>query len=100
MSPVEDENDNATTTATRARKHASMTKPNFNREQLNKLLDRVDRVQAEIKELNNDKKEIFAEAKALGFNTKIMRIVLRRRAMDKAELEEQDMLVDLYDTGL
>lgn len=77
-----------------------MTKPNFNREQLNKLLDRVDRVQAEIKELNNDKKEIFAEAKALGFNTKIMRIVLRRRAMDKAELEEQDMLVDLYDTGL
>lgn len=77
-----------------------MAKPNFDRSKLNSLLDRIDRLDEEKRQLTQDQKEVFTEAKAMGFNTKIMRIVLRRRRMDATELEEQDALVDLYGTGL
>ena len=43
-----------------------------------------------------DVREIFAEAKSVGFDTKVMRQVIRLRKMEKADRQEQEELIDLY----
>lgn len=68
--------------------------------QLRSFMERIERVAEEQADLAADKREIFAEAKGNGFDTKIMRIILRRRAADRAELAEQDALVHTYSTAL
>lgn len=60
------------------------------------LIERIERVNEEIGALQEDRKEIFAEAKAFGFDPKIMRILIRRRAMEKSKRDEQDALVHVY----
>lgn len=45
-------------------------------------------------------KEIYAEAKGTGFDTKIMRMVVRLRKMSKADLQEQEAILDLYMTAV
>jgi uncharacterized protein (UPF0335 family) len=65
-------------------------------QQLKAYFERIERLTEEKKALADDIRDVFAEAKGSGFDPKIMRIVLRRRAADRAELAEQDALVDLY----
>ena len=67
---------------------------------LRSLIERVERLTEEKQDTAKDIREVFAEAKGAGFDPKIMRIVLRRRAMDKAERDEQDALVDTYSASL
>jgi uncharacterized protein (UPF0335 family) len=67
--------------------------------QLRAFFERIERMEEEKKAIQDDIKEIFAEAKGNGFNPKIMRIILRRRAMGRAELAEQDAIVHLYSTA-
>lgn len=64
--------------------------------QLRQMIERIERVNEELGVLQEDRKEIFAEAKAFGLDPKIMRIIIRRRAMDKAKRDEQDALVHVY----
>jgi uncharacterized protein (UPF0335 family) len=66
------------------------------REQLESIIERVERVQAEIDGLNSDKSEIFKEAKSNGFNTKVIKKILKIRAADPIEREEEDAILDLY----
>lgn len=68
--------------------------------QLRAFFERIERMEKEKKAVADDIKEIFAEAKGNGFNTKVMRIILRRRKQDAAERAEQDALVHLYSTAL
>jgi uncharacterized protein (UPF0335 family) len=63
---------------------------------LTAFLERIERLEAEKKALASDIKEVFEEAKGSGFDTKIMRIVLRRRARDKDDLDEEDTMVEIY----
>ncbi len=63
-------------------------------------IERVERMEEEKKAIAEDIKEIYAEAKGNGFDTKIMRIILKRRAADRAELAEQDALVHTYSKAL
>jgi uncharacterized protein (UPF0335 family) len=60
------------------------------------FIDRVERIDEEIKALNEDKKEVFAEAKGEGFDVKVLREILRLRKQDKDEHDEQESLLDLY----
>ncbi|MDP2355687.1 MAG: DUF2312 domain-containing protein [Beijerinckiaceae bacterium] len=60
------------------------------------IIERVENVEAEIKELNEGKKEIFAEAKADGFDTKVLKEIIKMRKEEKAERDERDALLDLY----
>jgi uncharacterized protein (UPF0335 family) len=60
------------------------------------FIERVERIDEEIKALNEAKKEVFAEAKGEGFDVKILREILRLRKQDKDERDEQDSLLDLY----
>jgi len=68
--------------------------------QLRSFFERIERINEEIDALNNDKSEVYAEAKATDFDVKVMRIVLQRRKMDSAEVMERDTLIDLYESVL
>lgn len=73
-----------------------MGKANFAKDQLKSLIERIERLEEEKAALAGDIKEVYAEAKANGFDTKIMRKVVRIRKMDSAERQEEDALLDLY----
>lgn len=68
--------------------------------QLKSFFERVERLAEERKAISDDIREVFAEAKGNGFDPKVMRILLRRRAMDAGDRAEQDALVDIYTTAV
>ena len=65
-------------------------------DQLRAFVERIERVEEEIKALTEDKKDIFAEAKGKGFDVKILREVIRIRKQDQKELDEHATLLDVY----
>ena len=69
-------------------------------EQLIQLIERVERLEEEKRALMADIKDVYAEAKATGFEPKIMRQVIRLRAMDRDLLSEEDVLLDTYRDAL
>jgi uncharacterized protein (UPF0335 family) len=73
-----------------------MAKHGFAKERLRSFLERVERVEEEKKALGDDIKEIYAEAKGEGFDTKTMRQVVRLRKMDRADFQEAEAQLDLY----
>lgn len=77
-----------------------MAKANFAKDQLKSLVERVERLEEEKTALAGDIREVYAEAKGQGFDTKIMRAVVRIRKLDSNEREEQDALLDLYLSAL
>jgi uncharacterized protein (UPF0335 family) len=64
--------------------------------QLRSLIERIERLEEEKKALADDIRDVFAEAKGQGFDTKIMRQVIRLRKKDTAERQEEEALLDLY----
>ncbi len=72
----------------------------FAKDALKSYFERIERLQEEKDALSADMKEVYAEAKGTGFDTKIMRKVIALRKMDKAELQEMDALLDLYRTAV
>ena len=65
-------------------------------DQLRTIVERIEHIDAEIKELNEAKREIFTEAKGNGFDVKVVREVIRIRKKDAQERDEQETLLDLY----
>ena len=65
-------------------------------DQLRSYIERIERLEEEKKATADDIKEVFAEAKGNGFDTKIMRQVVRLRKMDRAEFQEQEAMLDIY----
>ena len=65
-------------------------------DRLRSFVERIERIEEDIKGLNEDKKDIYAEAKGEGFDVKILREVIRLRKQDESEREEHDSLLDLY----
>lgn len=65
-------------------------------DQLRTIVERIERIEEEIQELNEGKKEIYLEAKGNGFDVKILRQVVRIRKQDAKERDEQETLLDLY----
>jgi uncharacterized protein (UPF0335 family) len=60
------------------------------------FVQRVERIDEEIKALNEGKKEVFAETKGEGFDVKVLKEILRLRQQDKDERYEQESLLHLY----
>jgi uncharacterized protein (UPF0335 family) len=71
-------------------------KVSFAEGQLKSLVERIERLEEEKRALSGDLKEVYAEAKGHGFDTKILRKVVALRRKDAAEREEEDTLVTLY----
>src|SRR5205807_6106208 len=69
-------------------------------ERLRSFIERIERLEEEKRALSGDIKEVFSEAKGNGFDTKIMRQLIRIRRMDKDDLDEQETLLDVYKRAL
>jgi uncharacterized protein (UPF0335 family) len=66
------------------------------RDQLKSIVERIERLEEEKAAIAEDIKEVYAEAKANGYDTKTLRTVVRLRKQDSAERQEQEALLDLY----
>ena len=75
-------------------------KVSFAEGQLKSLVERIERLEEEKRALSGDLKEVYAEAKGHGFDTKILRKVVALRRKDAVEREEEDTLVTLYMSAL
>jgi uncharacterized protein (UPF0335 family) len=69
-------------------------------EQLRQYISRVERLESDRADITDDIKQVFDEAKANGFDTKIMKQVLKLKKLDKASLAEQEAVLDLYRAAL
>lgn len=63
---------------------------------LKSLIERIERLEEDKAGVAADLKEVYGEAKGEGFDTKIMRKVVRLRKQDAAKRQEEEALVDLY----
>ena len=77
-----------------------MAKNGFAAGQLKSLIERIERLEEEKSALAADIREVYSEAKTNGFDTKIMRQVIRLRRLDNTERQEQDAVLDLYLSAL
>ena len=65
-------------------------------ERIRSIIERVERIEEEIKDLMETKKEIFAEAKGEGLDVKVLKEILKLRKQDKDERDEHETLLDVY----
>lgn len=66
------------------------------KDQLVAFVDRIERLEEELRGINDDKKEVYAEAKGNGFDVKILKRVVAIRRQDAGERAEQEAILDLY----
>ncbi len=66
------------------------------KDQLRAIVERIERLEEEKKALSEDIKEVYAEAKGNGYDTKVLRKVISIRKQDRDERQEQEAILDLY----
>ena len=69
-------------------------------DQLRLFIERIERLEEEKKALADDIRDVYAEAKANGYDTKTMRAIVRLRRMEKHHRDEAEMLLDTYKAAL
>jgi uncharacterized protein (UPF0335 family) len=69
-------------------------------EQLRAFIERIERLQEEKKDVQEQIKEVFSEAKGVGFDTRIMRQLLRLRRLRDADRSEQEELLEIYKAAI
>jgi uncharacterized protein (UPF0335 family) len=65
-------------------------------DQLRTIVERIEQVEEEIRELTEARKEIYLEAKGNGFDVKVIREVIKLRKQNEEEREEHETLLDIY----
>ena len=65
-------------------------------DRLRSIIERIERMNEEIKALQEDRKEIYVEAKPAGSDAAALRAIIRRRAQDEQKRKEHEETVDLY----
>lgn len=68
--------------------------------QLRAFIERVERLEEEKQTIADDIKDVFAEMKGTGFDTKAVRAIIRLRKKDQAERQEEEAILDLYKAAL
>lgn len=68
--------------------------------ELRQFVERVERLQEEKKAIADDLRDVFAEAKGRGFDTKAIRAIVRLRAMEPHKREEEEAILELYKSAL
>lgn len=69
-------------------------------DKLKQLIDRIERLEEEKHNIASDIRDTYAEAKASGFDAKVMRKVISARKMDEHERDEQETLFEVYKKAL
>jgi uncharacterized protein (UPF0335 family) len=78
----------------------NMSEGNVAADQLRLFIERIERLEEEKKGIADDIKDVYAEAKANGYDTKIMRMIVRLRKMETHTRQEQDALLETYRQAL
>ena len=68
--------------------------------ELRAFIERFERLEAEKKDIADQQKEVMAEAKGRGYDTKVLRKLVALRKKDPAELSEEEAVLDLYKEAL
>lgn len=69
-------------------------------DELRQFIERIERLDAEKKDLADAQKEVMAEAKGRGYDTKVMRKVIALRKRDKDDIAEEEAVLDMYKEAL
>lgn len=82
-----------------------MTEPSighnsFTKDQLKGIIERIERLDEEIKGMRDDQKDIYLEAKGNGFDTKALRTIVRLRAEDPHKRAEREAILETYMNAL
>jgi uncharacterized protein (UPF0335 family) len=65
-------------------------------DRIRSFVERIEQIETELKELTEAKKEVFSEAKGEGFDTKVLKEIIKLRKQDQDERDEHDTLLDVY----
>ena len=71
---------------------------NVNR--LRSIIERIERLEEEKNSIAKDIKDVYTEAKGVGFDVKIMRAIIKLRKMNAADRDEQEFLIEAYRKAL
>ena len=69
-------------------------------DQLRAIIERIENLDGQIKELRTDQKDIYAEAKGNGYDVKALRTIVRMRKQDAHERAEQEAILEAYQHAL
>ncbi len=69
-------------------------------DELRSFIERIERLDAEKKDIADQQKEVMAEAKGRGYDTKVMRKLVTMRKKDPAEISEEEAVLELYREAL
>jgi uncharacterized protein (UPF0335 family) len=69
-------------------------------DQLRLFMERIERLDEEKKGISDDMRDVFSEAKSQGYDTKIMRQILKLRKMEPHDRAEMEALLDVYKSAL
>ena len=64
------------------------------------MIERIERLEEEKKGISSDIRDIYAEAKGVGFDVKIMKAIIKLRKMNQADRDEQEFLLETYRKAL
>jgi len=73
---------------------------NLNKDQLMQFIERIERLEEDKKAISDDIKDIYAEAKSSGYESKIIRKIVSLRRKTKEQRQEEETLLDLYMTSI
>ena len=65
-------------------------------DRIRSFVERIEQLETELQEINEQKKEVFSEAKGEGFDVKVIKEIIRLRKQDKDERDEHESLLDVY----
>lgn len=77
-----------------------MSETNSTEDRLRLLIERVERLEEEKKGISQDISDVYAEAKAVGYDVKVMKVIVKLRRMQPNDRREMDMIVDTYKNAL
>ena len=69
-------------------------------DELRQFIERAEQLAAEKRDLSEQEKELFAEAKGRGYDTKVMRKVIALRKRDKDDIAEEEAILEMYKAAL
>lgn len=68
----------------------------FAKDQLKAFVERIERLEEEKKTISDDIRDVYAESKAVGYDTKALRTIVRMRKQDVDERKEQETILETY----
>ena len=69
-------------------------------DELRQIVERIERIQAEKDDAAQAQKDVYSEAKAIGYDTKVLRKVIARRKRDRDDLAEEEAVLDMYEAAM